>query len=73
MPSCCALFGIASLVDAADRSCRPPPALPYKLTRIIVFQPVDAQRQGLHHQHIGKLVHHQSRQEICLTENQAAA
>ena len=35
--------------------------------------PIHAQRQRLHHQHVGELVHHQTGQEIRLAENHPAA
>ena len=67
-----ALFGIASLVDAADDHAVLRQHFLDEAHQVL-FHPVNTQRQGLNHDHIGKLVHHKSRQEICLTENQAAA
>ena len=37
------------------------------------LEPVDPQRQGLHHQHVGKFIDHQTRKEIRFAEDHPAA
>ena len=64
-------LGVASLVDAPDGDA----VLLQKIHQQRQnggFQPVDAQGQGLHHQHVGKLVHHQAGEEIGLPEDHPA-
>ena len=65
-------FGVAALIDAPDDDA---------VFRQDTFQDVqdlelhavDAKGQGFYHQHIRKLVHHQSGQEVCLSEYDTAA
>ena len=65
-------LGVAALIDAPDGDA----VLGQQLLQQLHdgdLEAVDAQSQGLYHQHVGELVHHQPRQEVRLPENQAAA
>ena len=64
-------LGVAALIDAPDGVA----VLGQHLHQNVQdgrFQPVDAQGQGLHHQHVGKLVHHQTGEEVGLPEDHPA-
>ena len=65
-------FGIAAFVDAADVDAVVGKDF-FQDRQDRQFQAVDAQGQGLHHQHVGKFIHHQSGEEVRLSEQEPAA
>ena len=65
-------LGVAALIDAPDGDA----VLRQHFDQCLYQEflpPVNAQRQRLYHDHIRKLVRHETRQEICLPKDQAAA
>ena len=65
-------FGVGALINTPDGNA----VLCHQFCQSLQNKglvPIHAQRQRLHHQHVGELVHHQTGQEIRLAENYPAA
>ena len=65
-------LGVAALIDAAhlDAVFGKNPAQNIQDQRL---EAINAERQGFHHQHVGKLVHHQAGKPVRLSEDDPAA
>ena len=65
-------FHIASLINSTDYDTILSQYFFQKFNNLLLIT-VNSQSQGLNHQHIGKLIHYNSRQKICFCKNKSAA